>query len=344
VASKTSIEWTATVHADGTVTPGATWSPIRFRVKQDAAQIARAKGYTSLVQIAEKMAGHVGPHCEHTSPGCERCYSDTNNHRCLPSNGTGLPFDRRSRDLVDIFLDEKILLQPLKWRTPRKIFPANQTDWAADFVPDEMMDRMLAVAALTPWNTYQFLTKRAARLPAYFLDDQESPYYRTCTRVENVARLIACELGLDQDQSMGDWPLENCQIGFSAEDQPNFDARWQHMRKLAAAGWFVWCSYEPALGPVDVSAALKSGLRWLVVGGESGPGARPFDIEWARQTIRQCKAAGVACFVKQLGAKPMYPRNTILHPPQSRIFLLHDKKGGDWDEWNEDLRVREFPT
>src|ERR1700730_8515768 len=109
---KTSISWT-----------DSTWSPLRARVKADAAQIARDKGYTSLIQIAEKMAGHIGPHCEHVSEGCGRCYSGTNNGRCLPNNGTGLPFDRRSRDLVDIFLDEKILLQPLKWRKPRKIFP-----------------------------------------------------------------------------------------------------------------------------------------------------------------------------------------------------------------------------
>ena len=105
MGSKTGIEWT-----------DSTWSPIRVRVRQDAAQIAREKGYTSLVQIAEKMAGRVGQHCEHVSPGCEHCYAEANNHRCLPSNGTGLPYDRRSRDLVETFVDEKVLLQPLKWK------------------------------------------------------------------------------------------------------------------------------------------------------------------------------------------------------------------------------------
>ena len=105
MGSKTGIEWT-----------DSTWSPIRARVRLDAADIAGAKGYRSLVSIAEKMAGRVGQHCEHVSPGCEHCYAETNNHRCLPGNGTGLPYDRRSRDLVEVFVDEKVLLQPLKWK------------------------------------------------------------------------------------------------------------------------------------------------------------------------------------------------------------------------------------
>ena len=117
MSAKTGIEWT-----------DATWSPLRARVKPDAAEIARAKGYRSLVQIAEKMVGRAGPHCEHKSDGCNHCYSGTNNGRCLPSNGTGLPFDRRSRDLIETFVDENILLQPLKWAAPRKIFVENQSD------------------------------------------------------------------------------------------------------------------------------------------------------------------------------------------------------------------------
>jgi protein gp37 len=150
---KSSIEWT-----------DYTWSPIRARVKVDAGEIAATNGFHSLVHIATKMAGHVGPHCEHVSPGCELCYSGTNNHRCLPANGTGLPFDRRSRDLVDVYLDEKILLQPLKWKTPRKCFVENQSDLFGEFVPDELIDRVFAVMALTRHITYQVLTKRAERM------------------------------------------------------------------------------------------------------------------------------------------------------------------------------------
>ena len=130
MAAKSTIEWT-----------DASWTPIRARVKQDAAAIAEAKGYTSLVQIAEKMAGHVGPHCERISPGCENCYSCTNNARGLTHNGTRLPFDRRARDLVDIVLDDHILTQPLSWRKPRKIFVCSQTDlWGSWVSADYQAD------------------------------------------------------------------------------------------------------------------------------------------------------------------------------------------------------------
>lgn len=73
-------------------------------------------------------------------------------------------------------------------------------------------------------------------------------------------------------------------------------------------------------------------LDWVIIGGESGHGARPFDVRWARDTVRQCKAAGVPVFVKQLGCHP-----------QEIAYRLRDKKGGDMSEWPEDLRVRQMP-
>jgi hypothetical protein len=86
-------------------------------------------------------------------------------------------------------------------------------------------------------------------------------------------------------------------------------------------------------------------IDWIIVGGESGPGARPFDTQWARNTVEQCKAAGVACFVKQLGARPfttdLFPQ--MLERGETDVIALKDKKGGDMSEWSEDLRVREFP-
>lgn len=81
----------------------------------------------------------------------------------------------------------------------------------------------------------------------------------------------------------------------------------------------------------------KTALDWIIVGGESGPGARPFDIEWARSVVEQCKEAGVACFVKQIGENPigLFANGGALH--------RFSRKGGDWSEWPEDLRIREFP-
>lgn len=388
MGAKSDIEWTQ-----------SSWTPLRARVKANAVQIASDKGYTSLLQIAEKMAGHVGPHCEHSSPGCDRCYSETNNGRCLPNNGTGLPFDRRARDLVDIFMDEKILVQPLHWKTPRKIFVCSQTDWAAEFVTDEMMDRLLAVAALCPQHTFQFLTKRADRLAARILQ-----HHRTnCSSIVetfNVGR---------GDVRSASWinPLPNVHLGFSAEDQPNFDARWRHMRKLAAAGWFTWASLEPLLGPIDVGyltedglecnhcnqwrgveeqatrvdkpdgddyfecptcgekcahtpmdELLGEGLRWGVVGGESGAGARPSNLAWYRSLIDQFAAAATPLFVKQAGANPISgsPEEAKGGPFLGNVIdsgrgynvagwqvRLKNKKGGDMAEWPEWMRVRQYP-
>lgn len=175
------------------------------------------------------------------------------------------------------------------------------------------------------------------------------------------------------------WPLPNVWLGVSVENQEYADERVPDLLATPAVVRFV--SYEPALGPVDFgpwlvssfdhcpdetddeetdncrgcpaipndgsnggdvcSAVYSPKLDWIIVGGESGPGARPFDIAWARSVVEQCKSAGVACFVKQLGAHPF----DCPTPRHGDIADLHlkDRKGGDMSEWPEDLRVRQFP-
>lgn len=87
----------------------------------------------------------------------------------------------------------------------------------------------------------------------------------------------------------------------------------------------------------SVGYRIVDRLDWIIVGGESGPGARPFDLAWARSTIEQCRTAGVACFVKQLGAAPVDPGNGLAW------LALRHRKGANPSEWPEDLRVREMP-
>jgi protein gp37 len=106
-------------------------------------------------------------------------------------------------------------------------------------------------------------------------------------------------------------------------------------------------SAEPLLGPVDVSAWLYGSnmsprgwirrvpLDWVIVGGESGPGARDCHVDWVRSLQGQCEVAGVPCFIKQLGRQPRVSDGVYLN--------LRDKKGGDRDEWPADLRIREMP-
>lgn len=155
------------------------------------------------------------------------------------------------------------------------------------------------------------------------------------------------------------WPLQNVWIGVSVENQATADERIPVLLSLPAA--VRWVSYEPALGPVrfdrieseDGEAWVNpltgrwSGndtpwprLDWIVVGGESGTGARPFDLAWARSTVTACRDARVAVFVKQLGARVLRQ-----HPmdPGALLEVRLAKKGGDPSEWPEDLRVREWP-
>jgi protein gp37 len=220
MGTKTGIEWT-----------DSTWSPIRFRVRSDAAQIAKEKGYGSLFQIAGKMAGHVGQHCEHVSPGCLHCYAGANNHRCLPANGTGLPYDRRSRDLVEPFIDEKVLLQPIKWRPikmhttecekrgkrglrqgsgrrggsrygcdcptrPRRIFVENQSDLFGEWVTEEMIDRIFAMMALCGQHTFQVLTKRPAAMYRYMtqLDEENKGDFWRGAMIEGATQALYSRL------------------------------------------------------------------------------------------------------------------------------------------------------
>jgi protein gp37 len=276
-------------------------------------------------------------------------------------------------ELIDHKLDE-----PLRWRKPRKIFVNSMSDLFHESLPDETLDVVFAVMAIAGWHTYQILTKRPARMRDYCANDA------TTGRIVRKLAEIKSQVGLPggvggshmPDGLMG-FSLPNVWLGVSVEDQKTADERIPLLLDTPAAKRFG--SYEPALGPVDFSdfmwpvhwtwdsryrsarEALAAGafakqkrqalvsayarfLDWIIVGGESGPGARPFDVRWARSTVEQCKAAGVACFVKQLGAKPYL---TYGDPPQVNACVfgpLRDRKGEDVSEWPAELRVQEFPS
>lgn len=286
----TPIEWT-----------DATWNPLRVRVKPDAAAIATAKGYSSLIQIAEKMQGKVGHHCEHVSEECRYCYADRDNHRCRPGNGTGLPYDRRSRDLVEAFVDERILRQPLKWKEPKRIFVENQTDLFGEWFTDKMIDRLFAVSGMGDGikrlnepccrHSFQILTKRPERLRAYVKSrDADFPSGATPIRI-----------GENFDAAPG-WVvcgIERAWFGVSVGNRaalPRIDI----LRDTPAAVRFV--SFEPLLE--DLGTLDLRGIHWAIVGGESGPKARPIQPmhpDWVRSIRNQCLKAGVSFFFKQWG-------------------------------------------
>ncbi len=364
----------------------STWSPLRAKIKPDALEIATRKGYASLVQILtatkpngelRSPPGKVGHHCEHASDGCKNCYSETNNGRCLPANGTGLPFDRRSRDLTDMFLDEKILQWPLKWKKGRRIFVESQSDLFGEFVPDELVDRVFAVMCrCVQGHTFQLLTKRAGRMREYMMG-----------AMPRVTKLLEADLGEFPDGIV--WPPRHVHLGVSVEDQQRADERIPLLLQTPAT--VRWVSYEPALGPVNFNGFLGAyskspcgeharfelecvkcamqpvktwpKLDWGVHGGESGTGARPNDIEWARSFVAQFAAAMVPAFVKQLGARPLdgrkdcprckgfavladdtdCPRQCGSNGTVERPLKLKNRSGADMEEWPADLRVRQFP-
>lgn len=351
MGDKTTIEWTSTKNADGSSTPGATWNPIRAR----------------RIEIQDDGSGkeRIGWHCEHVSPGCVNCYAEAFNTWV----GTGRDYKPvhlihktaagdTSGD-VSIFLDEKMLLLPLRWKRGRKIFVCSMTDLFADFVTDEMLDRVFAMMYLNPRHIFQCLTKRSARMLRYMT--RTNPGERmalTCGLLAGEAekrgdRASAVALLHAWGDGKAAWPPVNVHLGVSVEDQPSAYERIPDLLATPAAVRFL--SIEPLLEDLDLSRFLdlswhgyhddwrrnrtpasKRGpqLSWGIVGGESGPKARPFDVSWALSIVRQFRIAEVPVFVKQLGA------HVIWNGERKR---LGDPKGGDWNEWPESLRVREFP-
>ena len=234
---------------------------------------------------------------------------------------------------------------------------------------------MFAVMALCPQHTFQVLTKRPMEMLRYFVGQiplsGRDEY--VAALAAHIGKIVWDARGSERHNYFGcgkvgdisnrrawpGWPLPNVWLGVSAEDQPTADERIPLLLQTLAAVRFV--SYEPALGPVDfeefplktLDCGENPGIDWIIVGGESGHGARPFNIQWARNTIEQCNAAGVACFVKQFGAKPYDGVEIGTGNPingedanwqdRKRFVKLHDRKGGDWNEWEPGLRVREFP-
>jgi len=200
------------------------------------------------------------------------------------------------------------------------------SDLFQDGVPDEFIAEVWKTMATIRRHTYQVLTKRPERMRAI------------------LPRLVAT-FGV----------LPNVWLGVSVENQHFADERIPQLLQTPAAVRFI--SAEPLLGPIDIVGTIckqpvgTPALGWVIVGGEYGSGARPFDLAWARSIVDQCQAAGVPVFVKQLGALPMFrdcdPTGRCARGCQcfaSGSKRLKDRKGGDPAEWPEDLRVRAFPT
>lgn len=253
-----------------------------------------------------------GTFCTRISPGCTHCYASTINKRF----GNGLEYTVPNLEQVEFFVDERILGEPLKLRKPSRIFVGDMFDLFHEAIPGAMIAEVLRVAWKLPRHTFQFLTKRADRMQrivSLMYDEWEG--------------MLITE------------PREHLWFGVSVEDQPRADERIPFLQATRAAVRFL--SVEPQLE--EVRPALRK-VSWVICGGESGPGARPFNLAWAESLLAQCRAAGVPFFMKQLGSQPCCDWQFADRHPAKPCFPFNDRKGGDPAEWPEQLRVREFPA
>ncbi len=242
----------------------ATWNPIR----------------------AISREGSAGWHCEHVSEGCRHCYAEGMNSRF----GTAIPYARQWRETARHVLNDKVLVQPMRWRNPRLIFVGSMTDVFGEWVTDEMLDRVFTVMALLPQHTFQVLTKRPERMFAAI-----KRIGRSIEILEAQARKMGWTLKW-MDYGLVPFPLPNVWLGVSVEDQASADARIPHLINTPSVLHFL--SAEPLLGPVNLGAASQR-LGWVICGAESGPQARPMHLDWVRSLRDQCAASEVPFFFKQ---------------------------------------------
>ena len=286
--------------------------------------------------------------CTKVSPGCAHCYIE----RTPAMRVAGRRFERGT---LPVLLHPRRLEQPLKWRGPRRIFVNSLSDLFHEDVPDTFIAQVYGVMVTAYWHTFQVLTKRPERRRQLFSD----PEFRRLVAGEASQRINGLRgRGRPQGETrsllatgnLARWnggAAGNVWEGVTAENQRFADERIPLLLDTPAAVRFLSC--EPLLGPLDFDRyhpefgshwltgldehypeeGRSIAIDWVIVGGESGPGARWFDVSWAERVIQQCQAAGVACYYKQGG----YSNR-----------CRHDRKGGHFDCFPEDLQVREFPN
>lgn len=163
-----------------------------------------------------------------------------------------------------------------------------------------------------------------------------------------IFQILTKRHGRIRDNLPPDWGdgYPNVWLGVSAEDAEWWNHRVPVLQSIPARTKFV--SYEPALG--SIAGCSAKGIDWVIIGGESGHDARPFNTGWAEEAIAICQRDGAAPFVKQLGAKPYTPRTVFGPAPDMQVIareevplVLKDSHGGEMDEWPEKIRLRLFP-
>jgi protein gp37 len=295
--------------------------------------------------------------------------------------------------------------KPLRWRKPRRIFVCSMSDLFHPDVPDQFIARVFAMMARASRHTFQVLTKRPERAARLLGDPAQY-------EAGEFAISLAGELETEPYGYEGGWPLPNVWLGTSVENQKAADERIPHLLATPAAVRFLsvepllgpinlylptktWgprsdgrpgCDHCCTGDRCDEPSHLErqkcpycrgtgdaTTVDWVIVGGESGPGARPCNVEWIRDIVRQCREAEVPCFMKQLGAwradqPPGYCRLSKRRWSHPSVTFLADGSpynarepdglfapgtwtayrwgghGAEPNDWPNDLRVQEWPA
>lgn len=226
--------------------------------------------------------------CTKVSPGCDHCYAETIAHRFAGTKAYPNGFD--------VTLWPERLDQPLRWKRPRRVFVNSMSDLFHRDVPDEYIARVWAVMALADRHTFQVLTKRPGRMRSLLSSGRFGDMIgHAITGMGHGYETLAELPDLQK-------PLPNVWLGTSVENQTWGRVRIPALLDTPAAVRFLSC--EPLLGPIDLFAwNIDRGPRvdWVIVGGESGPGARPMHPVWARHLRGDCLSAGIAFLFKQWG-------------------------------------------
>lgn len=308
--------------------------------------------------------------CSRVSPGCDNCYAMKVAHRFSnevlgkPAPYQGLTVLRpktAKRPGVDwsgvVRFVPDMLEEPFAWASPQLVFVNSMSDLFHESLSREQIAEVFGVMAVCAtkfggkykphvgWvkqrgpHTFQVLTKRpnvarALLLNPNFRRTVASAAYRWAMDRVDAGWLQQCISGVREwgNHCTLDpmWPLPNVWLGASVENRAALH-RVDDLRETPAAVRFL--SIEPLLE--DLGTLDLRGIDWVIVGGESGAGARPFHFSWLLAIVKQCADAGVACFVKQIGACPIRS--------DGQGFAITHRKGGDMSEWPESLRVRQFP-
>lgn len=286
--------------------------------------------------------------CTKISPGCANCYIE----RTPPMRMAGRKFVGGKIPLV---LHEDRLDAPLHWRKPCTVFVNSMSDLFHEDVPDSFILQVFDTMRRCTWSggqgcgsiggnghTFQVLTKRAKRMLSFM------GRLRWTGEALVLDRAIPGQLGCMMKQI---W------LGVSVENRQHGLPRIDVLRKTPATVRFL--SIEPLLE--DLGFLDLTGIHWVIIGGESGPKSRPFDLGWAQSIIQQCQAANVPVFMKQFGEN-VHARNDAVSEwfdecghldceaerprfqgQSERIVGFHDKKAGDPAEWPAWARIRQFP-